>query len=306
MLEDLKYSLSRWRPKLYNFYTLRVRPHLPVKLRQLLGRPYGAYVFWRIGPRATSILGPRHRRSRDRIDIDITWNCNLRCFHCNRSCQQAPTEEIMTVGQVRHFLTESRERNMHWKEIHIIGGEPTLHPEIDKIVRLVVEYRDRHSPRTNVKLTTNGYGKDVAAVLQRMPAGVDVRNTYKTDRCQADFVPFNMAPRDIPDYSDADFSNACAITRDSGIGLSPHGYYPCVVAGGIDRIFGFDCGRKSIPDPEDDMEAELARFCSLCGCFRTNYTADANGDPLMSPVWERAYAQWRANPPVLSSFQEQD
>ena len=76
MLEDLKYSLSRWRPKLYNFYTLRVRPRLPVKLRRLLGRPYGAYVFWRIGPRATSILGPRHRRSRDRIDIDITWNCN--------------------------------------------------------------------------------------------------------------------------------------------------------------------------------------------------------------------------------------
>ena len=54
------------------------------------------------------------------------------------------------------------------------------------------------------------------------------------------------------------------------------------------------------------MEAELARFCSLCGCFRTNYTADSNGDPLMSPVWERAYSQWQANPPVLWSYQEQD
>ena len=46
----------------------------------------------------------------------------------------------MTVGQVRHFLTESRERNMLWKEIHIIGGEPTLHPEIDKITRLILKY----------------------------------------------------------------------------------------------------------------------------------------------------------------------
>ena len=296
--------VRRWRPRLYNYYTSVVRPKIPPRLRRLVGRPYGVYVFWRVGPRATSLLGPRYKRSRDRIDVDITWDCNLRCFHCNRSCEQAPTQDRMTVGQIRRFLEDSRERDIRWKEIHIIGGEPTLHPDIDEIMRLVLEYRDRYSPGTNVKLTSNGHGAKVAGVLQRIPKGVDIRDTKKDDRCQAQFVPFNLAPRETADYAQADFRNGCAVTRDSGIGLSPNGYYPCVVAGGIDRVFGFNRGRKSLPAPEDGMEQELAHFCSLCGFFRLNYTIETDGEPLMSPAWERAYAAWRQKPPVLTRFPE--
>jgi len=261
-------------------------------------------VFWRVGPRATSILGPRYGRSRERIDIDITWDCNLRCFHCNRSCEQAPTKERMTVGQIRRFLSDSRERDVRWREIHIIGGEPTLHPEIDEIVRLILEYRDRHSPRMNVKLTSNGHGAGVATVLQRIPPGVDIRDTRKSERCQAQFVPFNLAPSETPEYAHADFRNACSVTRDSGIGLSPYGYYPCVVAGGIDRILGFNRGRMTLPYPEDDMYEELARFCALCGFFRLNYTAETDGGPLVSSTWQRAYAAWRLEPPVLTRYGE--
>jgi len=293
-----------WRKAVWRYYVFTLRQHVPSGIRRGIARLYGTYVFWRIGPQGTRLLGPRYRRSRDRIDIDITWDCNLRCYHCNRSCQQAPTEERMTVGQIRRFIEETRERDVRWKKIHIIGGEPALHPEFDRILRMVLEFRDRYSPGTNVMVTTNGYGQEVNAVLARIPPTVDLRNTRKTSRNQDDFIPFNLAPRDSPQFARSDFRNACCVTRDAGIGLSPYGYYPCVGAGAIDRIFGFDCGRKTLPHPEDGMEEELARFCSLCGFFRLNHTTEVQDGPLMSETWRRAYESWRAKPAALTPYPE--
>jgi len=296
--------LALLRKTLWRHYIFRLRRHVPGVIRRGIARPYGAYVFWRIGPQGTRLLGPRYRRSRDRIDIDITWDCNLRCYHCNRSCQQAPTDERMTVGQIRRFLEETRERNVCWKKINLIGGEPTLHPEFDQILRMVLEYRDRYSPSTNVMVITNGFGNEVNAVLSRIPPTVDLRNTRKTGRTQDDFIPFNLAPRDSPEFAGAEFCNACCVTRDAGIGLCRNGYYPCVGAGAIDRILGFDRGRKTLPLPEDGMEEDLALFCSYCGFFRLNHTSEVRSGPTVSEIWQHAYESWREKPPVLTAYPE--
>ena len=93
-------QLRQWRRAIWRYYVFGLRRHLPKRLRLEIGRLFGKYIFWRVSPDVTRVFGPRYRRSRDRIDIDITWECNLNCFHCNRSCQQAPTEEMMTVKQV--------------------------------------------------------------------------------------------------------------------------------------------------------------------------------------------------------------
>jgi hypothetical protein len=252
----------------------------------------------------TQMLGPRYRRSRHRVDIDITWDCNLKCFHCNRSCQQAPTREMMTVGQVRHFLEETRQRSVHWKIIHLAGGEPTLHPDFQNIVQMILEFRNRFSPDTRMIITSNGFGKQVNYMLARIPANVIIRNTQKTGPNQHNFVPFNLAPCESSEYALADFRNACSLVRDCGIGLTPYGYYPCAASGAIDRIFGFDCGRKTLPDPGDGMEMDLARLCSLCGFFRSNYTSEVCDGSLMSETWRRAYASWYEKKPVLRRYPE--
>jgi hypothetical protein len=59
-----------------------------------------------------------------------------------------------------------------------------------------------------------------------------------------------------------------------------------------------------LPDPEDGMEEELARFCSLCGFFRLNYTSEVRCGPPMSVTWDRAYAAWHAQRPVLTRYPE--
>jgi hypothetical protein len=77
-------------------------------------------------------------------------------------------------------------------------------------------------------VTSNGFGARVQKILSRIPSNVTVHDTRKTSQNQENFIPFNLAPRDSPQYANADFRNGCCVTRDAGIGLTPYGYYPCV------------------------------------------------------------------------------
>jgi hypothetical protein len=83
------------------------------------------------------------------------------------------------------------------------------------------------------------------------------------------------------------------------MGLTPLGYYPCAVAGGIDRITGNGFGRTELPDDGDDMEEALGELCRLCGRFRDGHYVPKNLRPSleeekMSPTWNRLYAEWHA------------
>ena len=73
---------------------------------------------------------------------------------------------------------------------------------------------------------------------------------------------------------------------DCGIGLTPRGYYMCAVAGGIDRVFGFNRGRAHIPDDSDDMTDQMALFCRLCGHFGFAWPTRKKK---VSPTWKKAY-----------------
>lgn len=233
-----------------------------------------------------------YRRSRINVEIDITYLCNLQCHNCNRSLGegQVPSRDRMTVAQVRRFLEDSVEAKTRYNRLRLIGGEPTLHPQFNEIVRLVVDYRNKHWPDAKIEVNTNGYGAKVNRILSTIPEGVDkIRNTSKESNDQPDHVSFNVAPLDVEEYRKSEYANGCWITDKCGLGVTPYGYYPCAVAGSIDRIFGFDLGRKKFPDSKDDMLNELRKFCALCGHFKRD--DHGVGGPLISSSWKKAYAQ---------------
>jgi hypothetical protein len=258
---------------------------------------------WRIKPLSTRLLGRIWSRSRDRVTIDITYSCNLRCYNCNRSCEQDPSNDRMSLEQVHHFLEESRASRVQWKCICVAGGEPASHPQVLEIMNLVLAYRSRYFPKARVLLKTNGYGERVNKVLSLLPPGVQVMNSAKNAKVQPRFQTFNVAPIDVKEYGRSDFSNACYITWSCGLGVTPYGYYPCAVAGAIDRTFGLDLGRKTLPEPDDPMITELRIFCRLCGHFKPP-TAERLSGPVMSSTWVQAYARSRQNPPRLSRLAE--
>lgn len=274
---------------------------LPARWRTLGRWWYALRAWWRhrrIGRGLTRILGPQYRRSRDLLEIDITYLCNLRCLNCNRSCTQAPEALHLDPARLRAWVDEWITRGQRWHRIRILGGEPTLHPAFAAIIAELQRYRGWH-PACAIELVTNGHGARVNRALADLPASIWVENSRKTGTVQPEFGPFNLAPCDAPAYRHADYRNGCAIMAECGMGLTPLGYYPCAVAGGIDRIAGAGWAMPDLPAADDDMLPVVAASCALCGRFRDGHFVPRNLRPplreaRMSASWQALYARWRS------------
>jgi hypothetical protein len=237
---------------------------------------------------AVNLVGRPFRRSRRFVEIDITYRCNMRCPNCNRSCTQAPAAIDMPPAQLQAFLAASRSAGVRWQRIRLLGGEPTLHPDLTVMLELLENYRIRHNPQVRLVICTNGSGARVRRALSALPPTVIVKNTHKTGRPRL-FRPFNRAPCDLWWCGLADYRCGCRILEDCGLGLTPQGYYPCAVAGGIDRIFGFGLGRRTLPPGDDEMTDLLEHFCPLCGHFGFGWPTRR---VVQSPTWIKGYESY--------------
>lgn len=272
--------------------------HKSIKFKIKTSVPLEIRSFIRRQRPVTKLFGETYCRSRKLIEIDITYDCNLKCFNCDRSCSQAPSNEQMSVNQIRKFVKESIKSNVRWKRIRVLGGEPTLHHELIKILNILIDYKKIYSPFSLIQLVTNGFGKTVNNVLANVPDGIEIVNTSKKSRIQL-FDPFNIAPKDLIFWRYSDYSSGCSNSVYSGIGLTRYGYYPCAAAGGIDRVFGFNCGINKLPSPADSMRDLYNIFCPNCGHFRNTKPINRG---IISPTWKIAYGNYKKNKPNLSLY----
>src|ERR1035441_10949793 len=108
------------RNRLMPILDLRLRgfiaQHLHPRLRQAASRLLDRFHIWRVGIVATRLLGPQFHRSRRRIELNITFACNLRCVNCDRSCEQAPTSMKMSLQQVTCFIEETVAAGYEWDD----------------------------------------------------------------------------------------------------------------------------------------------------------------------------------------------
>ena len=256
--------------------------------------------FIRVQRPITNISGPLYKQNHYKIEIDITYKCNLKCMNCNRSCRQAASEECMSVEQIEKFIKESKEQKRKWEQITIAGGEPTLHPNIFDIIQLLLSYKKNFSPNTRLEFVTNGYGYEVNSVLSKIPSEVVIRNTKKQP-IPFCFYPFNTAPIDVGKYKYADYSNGCSVVQICGVGLTRYGYYTSSVAGGIDRVCGFNIGRKSLPSLDDSMVDQRKILCRYCGHFK-EFINEITKEEKISLSWEKAYENYQNKKPYLSLY----
>ena len=254
--------------------------------------------FLRIQKPLTWLLGPKKKHPNRFIEIDITYRCDLHCINCNRSIRQAPTDEQMSVAQIEKFVHESIENTAAWENIRVLGGEPTLHPDVMKIIDLLMEYKHSCAPDAKVQLVTNGFGPNNTAIISKMPKDLIIENSAKVTNTPL-FHPFNMAPRDNPRYFFADYRNGCWVTESCGIGLTRYGYYPCAIAGSIDRVMGFNRGIKTLKDAYRTMDEQCDAFCGYCGRFAFS---GATHEECMSVSWKEAYIRYKNKKPVLDLY----
>jgi len=261
----------------------------------------------RASKNVTRSMGPEFWTDPYLIEIDITYQCNLLCYNCDRSCTQAPDNLEMTVSQIGKFIDETISHEKVWRRIRILGGEPFLHPDHQEILKLLSEYKKEHALETMVEVVSNGYGPYVRDAMTRLPDGIIVKNTKKTGRFQKKFEAFNIAPRDQLWSDWVDFSNACWATWECGIGLNPFGYYPCAAGASIDRVFGFGIGKRRLPKDNTQFISEKRLLCSYCGHFqRRRFVPIEKRTPVIgepqSMSWKKAYSKYQKNKPVLNKY----
>ena len=252
------------------------------------------------------------------VEIEITTQCNLGCYNCDRSTRQAPSKEMMSLKQLRFFMSESIRLNRNWEYISLLGGEPALHP---RLLNILEDFRRLNFNMENLQVVTNGYGRAVRAVLKRLPGWVLVSDTKKISPIQK-FRLYNLAPVDFGIKN----ASPCRIPQNCGCGLTRYGYYPCGAGGSIDRVFGFDIGIKRLEDlTTENTGKQLKVLCRYCGhspsldkypdrlnawrakgTFRETAPRRASPEQRdiapMSASWITAYAKYRKKKPSLRLY----
>ena len=136
------------------------------------------------------IIGPIHSR---RLGTSLGVNlllpdsklCNFDCIYCECGWNGAhgtggfnPAERV--VAALEHRLAEMAEAKALPDVITFAGnGEPTMHPEFERIIDETLRLRDRYAPQTRVAVLSNATMIDRPAV-RRALLRVD-RNILKLD-----------------------------------------------------------------------------------------------------------------------------
>lgn len=86
------------------------------------------------------------------FDISVTEHCNLNCKSCGSFAPLADEEYINTKELEKDLARLSCLSDGEVHHIHLLGGEPLLHPKIVEICGMVRQY----FPYGNIYLVTNG------------------------------------------------------------------------------------------------------------------------------------------------------
>ena len=217
----------------------------------------------------------------DKIQLEITTDCNLKCHNCDRCCGIAPSKEYMGIEHVWKFVEESLTLNKKWTRIDVLGGEPALYPHLPQLWSFIRLYKLKN-PDCRIRFSTNGIKK------AEVPDWVDVRNSNKIERAQ-NHTAFNSAPIDNGEKE----IKCCSVPWRCGMALTRYGYFLCGAGASIARVFGLDIGIKYLREVNSDaILAQTKDLCKYCGHSQVP-SRNISKKQKISPVWEKAIKGYR-------------
>lgn len=82
----------------------------------------------------------------------VTNYCNLNCKSCSHFSNIVTEKTLLSVDEFETYLVELRKKVREIATFQLLGGEPLLHPELDRFVSLTRKY----FPGTHIDVVTNG------------------------------------------------------------------------------------------------------------------------------------------------------
>jgi len=207
------------------------------------------------------------------VQIEVTNACVNQCANCTRCVGHHPKPFFMDLEMVEKIIDSLDGFN---GEIGLMGGEPTLHPEFEKICKLF----QQKIPRERRGLWTSGYKweeyKDI--IEQTFDKERIVYNEHSTYGGIHQPILAGMEDLVRDKKLREELKENCWVQRRwETCSVTPYGAYFCEIAGALDILF--NAGKNAVPlfTPfgwEDDgfiwwKETELfkkqQKICDSCG-----------------------------------------
>src|SRR5580658_3777795 len=82
------------------------------------------------------------------LELEITGRCQLACVHCYAGSSPDGSTGTMTVPDWEQVINDAQSVGV--KAVQFIGGEPTLHPELPRLIRYALGMGLRADVYTNL------------------------------------------------------------------------------------------------------------------------------------------------------------
>jgi len=230
-----------------------------------------------------------------RAELNISYNCNLKCLNCNRLCDKLKLDEDMTVEQVKLFLQKLQEEKKHLSRIKVVGGEPTQHPDFVAICALL-SYAVKSGLIGKVVVNTNGINPPYNLENPFFP-GVFWKVSKPSKKAHR---PFLWSPKDMG----LETFGPCSMPRVCGYSLDSRGWLPCSSAPAIVRVFGLEHLYKPLDGPLPGVIWGMEELCPHC-IFSVNEEYIRGKSFITTPqewkqpteTWERLLKEYMKNNP---------
>ncbi|GAC1650480.1 MAG: GTP 3',8-cyclase MoaA [Gemmatimonadaceae bacterium] len=128
------------------------------------------------------VLRDQFDRGIEYLRISITDRCNFRCVYCMPvdGLEWLPKRDILSYEEIAAIVSELAPLGL--RRLRITGGEPTIRPELARLVRLLRDIPDIE----DIALSTNG-ARLPALAQQLKEAGLD-RVNMSADSLRADRI----------------------------------------------------------------------------------------------------------------------
>lgn len=234
------------------------------------------------------------------IQLEITYQCNLLCKHCNRHCNLTFLPYLknaeMTEPQIDRFIGQVKENNVRLEQVRVLGGEPLLHPRVERFLfKLHRELMTSGFLKTMV-IVTNGIisrherlagfmnDPDIKPLLEQGKISFQVAWEGKEHGFRGVFIaPVDMGMK----------WRECCVARVCGSLLNAYGYWPNGNCAAIARLFYLpNYAGMEFPTVFEDawptLENDLCRYC-----VKGNRVLLHNKADVVTRSYREAVERWR-------------
>lgn len=210
------------------------------------------------------------------IQVLITNKCCFKCSNCSESCSHIPDDKkyFMDLETVERAFDTLQDYPGH---VGIFGGEPTLHPQFDEVLKLM---QKKVWVKSRRELWTAGtLWKKHKELIQETfyPEAISFNDHPNDVECW--HQPIHVACKDVFNGEvTGDFAedtrlmwkciNNCWVQNRWSASVTPYGCWYCEVAGGRAAVLGME-GIKLEKDwwrrPLTDWSYQMNELCRLCG-----------------------------------------